>query len=89
MLEMNPDQRTSVLTIALFAAFADRNKDGHEFDQTVFYEEVRKMSAALLRDSFNNLLAPAKQLQARYLPQTQTKAGTIGASRIPARVQSS
>ena len=43
------------------------------------------MSTALLRDTFQNLLGPAKQMQAQYLPQIQQKASTLDASdsRVP------
>lgn len=54
-----------------------------------YYSGGRKMSTALLQDSFRDLLGPAKQLQARYLPQIEQKAGTIDAGQIMAMVRNS
>ena len=42
-----------------------------------YYAGGRTMSTALLRDSFQNLLGPAKQLQAQYLPQIEQQARTL------------
>ncbi len=54
-----------------------------------YYAGGRTMSTALLQESFRDLLGPAKQLQAQYLPQIQQKAGTIDAGQIMALVRSS
>jgi uncharacterized protein (DUF697 family)/tellurite resistance protein len=54
-----------------------------------YYSGGRKMSSALLQDSFRDLLGPAKQLQARYLPQIEQKAGTIDAGQIISMVRNS
>ena len=54
-----------------------------------YYAGGRTMSTALLQESFRDLLGPAKQLQAQYLPQIQQKAGTIDAGQIVALVRSS
>jgi uncharacterized protein (DUF697 family)/tellurite resistance protein len=54
-----------------------------------YYAGGRKMSTALLQDSFRDLLGPAKQLQAQYLPQIEQKAGTIDAGQIMAMVRNS
>ena len=40
------------------------------------------MSVALLHDSFKNLLGPAKEMQTRYLPQIQQRAGNLDAAQI-------
>jgi hypothetical protein len=40
------------------------------------------MDSAVLRETFQRLLAPARQMQAQYLPQIQQKAGTIGPAQI-------
>ena len=47
-----------------------------------YYAGGRVMSTALLRETFQNLLGPAKQLQAQYLPQIQQKASTLDAGQI-------
>ena len=49
-----------------------------------YYAGGRTMSTALLRETFQDLLGPAKQLQAQYLPQIQQKATTLDASQIMA-----
>lgn len=49
-----------------------------------YYAGGRTMSTALLRETFRDLLGPAKQLQAQYLPQIQQKATTLDASQIMA-----
>ena len=45
------------------------------------------MSTALLRETFQGLLAPAKQLQTQYLPQIQQKASTLDAAQVMALVR--
>ena len=52
-----------------------------------YYAGGRQMSTAVLQDSFRNLLGPAKQLQAQYLPQIEQKASTIDATQIMAMVR--
>jgi uncharacterized protein (DUF697 family) len=52
-----------------------------------YYAGGRVMSTAVLRDTFQNLLGPAKQLQAQYLPQIEQKASTIDATQIMAMVR--
>lgn len=52
-----------------------------------YYAGGRQMSAALLQDSFQNLLGPAKDLQARYLPQIEQRAGSLDAGQIIAMVR--
>ena len=52
-----------------------------------YYAGGRVMSTALLRDSFQELLGPAKQLQAQYLPQIREKAATLDAGQIMAMVR--
>ena len=49
-----------------------------------YYAGGRKMSTALLRETFQSLLGPAKQLQAHYLPQIQQKAATLDAGQVMA-----
>ncbi len=53
-----------------------------------YYAGGRTMSTALLRDSFQSLLDPAKQMQAQYLPQIQQKAATLDAGKIMALLRS-
>jgi hypothetical protein len=45
------------------------------------------MNSAILRDTFQNLLEPAKQLQAQYLPQIQQKAGTLDVAQVMSMVR--
>jgi uncharacterized protein (DUF697 family)/tellurite resistance protein len=52
-----------------------------------YYAGGRQMNAALLQESFQNLLEPAKQMQARYLPQIQERAGSLDAGQIMAMVR--
>lgn len=47
-----------------------------------YYAGGRVMNSAILRDTFQNLLEPAKQLQAQYLPQIQQKAGTLDVTQV-------
>lgn len=49
-----------------------------------YYADGRTMSTAMLRDAFQSLLGPAKQMQANYLPQIQQKAATLDAGQIMA-----
>ncbi len=52
-----------------------------------YYAGGRQMSTALLQDSFQQLLGPAKQMQDRYLPQIEQKAGSLDAGQIMAMVR--
>ena len=52
-----------------------------------YYAGGRVMSTALLRDSFQELLVPARQLQQQYLPQIRDKAATLDAGSIMAMVR--
>jgi hypothetical protein len=54
-----------------------------------YYAGNRQMSSALLRESFQNLLEPAKELQARYLPQIRETASGLDATKIMALVRGS
>ena len=47
-----------------------------------YYAGGRVMSTAMLRDTFQNLLGPAKQMQSQYLPQIQQKAATLDAGQV-------
>lgn len=47
-----------------------------------YYAGGRQMDTAVLRDTFQGLLGPAKNLQQQYLPQIQQKAGTLDAGSI-------
>ena len=46
------------------------------------YSGGRSMTTAVLRDTFQNLLGPAKQLQAQYLPVIQQKAASLDLMQI-------
>ncbi len=52
-----------------------------------YYAGGRVMSTELLRETFQNLLAPAKQLQAQYLPQIQQTAASLDAGKVLAMVR--
>ncbi len=52
-----------------------------------YYAGGRVMNTALLRDTFQNLLGPAKQLQTQYLPQIQQKAATLDAGQVMAMIR--
>ena len=52
-----------------------------------YYAGGRQMSSALLKDSFQNLLGPAKEMQAQYLPQIQQTAGSLDAGKIMSMVR--
>ena len=47
-----------------------------------YYAGGRVMSTDLLKQTFQDLLGPAKQMQAQYLPQIQQKAATLDAGQI-------
>lgn len=52
-----------------------------------YYAGGRQMSAALLKQTFSELLEPAKRLQTEYLPQIQQKASTLDASSVMSMVR--
>jgi uncharacterized protein (DUF697 family)/tellurite resistance protein len=54
-----------------------------------YYAGGRVMSTTLLKDTFQGLLAPAKQLQTQYLPQIQQTASTLDAGKVLAMVRGS
>lgn len=47
-----------------------------------YYAGGRTMSTAVLRDTFQGLMGPARDLQTRYLPQIREKAATLDAGQI-------
>ncbi len=47
-----------------------------------YYAGGRTMNTAVLRDTFQNLLGPARDMQTRYLPQIREKAATLDAGQI-------
>ncbi len=47
-----------------------------------YYAGGRTMSTALLKDSFQGLLGPAKELQNQYLPQIRDKASTLDMAQV-------
>jgi uncharacterized protein (DUF697 family) len=52
-----------------------------------YYAGGRQMSTALLRQTFQELLGPAKAMQSRYLPQIQETAGGLDAAKVMALVK--
>ena len=45
------------------------------------------MSTAMLQESFQGLLGPAKQMQTQYLPQIRERAANLDAGQIMAMVK--
>jgi uncharacterized protein (DUF697 family)/tellurite resistance protein len=52
-----------------------------------YYAGGRVMNTELLQQTFQSLLAPAKQLQSQYLPQIQQTASTLDAGKVLAMVR--
>lgn len=52
-----------------------------------YYAGGRTMNTVMLRDTFQSLLGPAKQLQTQYLPQIQQKAATLDAGQVMAMIR--
>ena len=52
-----------------------------------YYAGGRQMNTTLLQESFQNLLGPAKEMQARLLPQIQQKAGSLDMGQIMTMVR--
>ncbi|MBM5572628.1 MULTISPECIES: YcjF family protein [Deefgea] len=52
-----------------------------------YYAGGRTMSADLLKQTFQETLAPAKDLQTKYLPEIQQRASTLNAAEIMALVK--
>jgi uncharacterized protein (DUF697 family)/tellurite resistance protein len=52
-----------------------------------YYAGGRKMNAALLHDTFNQLLSPARTLQAQYLPQIRERAASLDLKQIASLVR--
>ena len=47
-----------------------------------YYAGGRTMNTAMLQDTFQSLLSPAKQLQTQYLPQIEQKARTLDMNQV-------
>ena len=52
-----------------------------------YYAGGRVMNTALLRETYQGLLEPAKKLQTQYLPQIKEKAATLDAGKVMAMVR--
>lgn len=52
-----------------------------------YYAGGRQMDTALLKESFQDLLGPAKQMQTQYLPQIQQKAASLDMGQVLAMVR--
>ena len=52
-----------------------------------YYAGGRVMNTVMLKDTFQNLLGPAKQMQTQYLPQIQQQAATLDMGRVMAMVR--
>jgi len=52
-----------------------------------YYASGRQMSTELLKQTFTELIEPAKNLQAQYLPQIQEKARNLDANTIMSMVK--
>jgi uncharacterized protein (DUF697 family)/tellurite resistance protein len=49
-----------------------------------YYAGGRQMNAALMRETYQSLLGPARELQSRYMPQIEQKAATLDAGQVMA-----
>lgn len=54
-----------------------------------YYAGGRTMSTTLLRETFEGLLGPAKQMQSQYLPQIQQKANTLDMGQVMSMIKGS
>ena len=52
-----------------------------------YYAGGRRMDTAMLKDTFQNLLGPAKQMQNQYLPQIRQKAETLDMGQVMTMVR--
>ena len=52
-----------------------------------YYAGGRVMDTAVLRDTFQNLLGSAKQMQTQYLPQIQQQAATLDMGKVMSMVR--
>jgi len=52
-----------------------------------YYAGGRQMNGDLLRETYQSLLGPARELQTRYLPQIEQKAATLDASQVMAMIR--
>lgn len=52
-----------------------------------YYAGGRVMNTVVLKETFQNLLGPAKQMQTQYLPQIQQQASTLDMGRVMAMVR--
>lgn len=53
----------------------------------LYYGGGRTMSTAVLKQTFDELLSPAKELQAKYVPQIQEKARSINVADVMAMIK--
>ena len=54
---------------------------------TRYYAGGRQMNTAVLQDSFKNMLGPAKEMQAQYLPQIRDKAQNLDMGQVMSLVR--
>ena len=52
-----------------------------------YYAGGRIMNAQLLRDTYQSLLEPARQLQSQYLPQIREKASSLDVAQVMTMVR--
>lgn len=52
-----------------------------------YYGGGRQMTTQVLKDTFNNLLGPAKQMQTQYLPEIQQKASNLDMAQVMSMVR--
>ena len=52
-----------------------------------YYAGGRQMNGDLLRETYQSLLGPARELQTRYLPQIEQKAATLDAGQVMAMIR--
>jgi len=53
-----------------------------------YYAGGRQMNGDVLRETYQSLLGPARELQTRYLPQIEQKAATLDAGQVMAMIRS-
>jgi uncharacterized protein (DUF697 family) len=52
-----------------------------------YYADGRTMNTTVLRETFQSLMEPARQMQTRYMPQIQQQAETLDMGRVIAMVR--
>jgi tellurite resistance protein len=85
----DPGERQLAYEMAVCVCDADGRQSAAEQRFLAELKGLLKLDAetAVLKDTFQNLLGPAKQMQTQYLPQIQQQASTLDAAQIMAMVR--